>query len=61
MGDVRQVLVPDIGDFKEVPVIELQVKPATGSRRKRRSSRLNPQGIDGGAIPVCRCCEERRD
>ena len=27
MGDVRQVLVPDIGDFKEVPVIELQVKP----------------------------------
>ena len=27
MGDVRQVLVPDIGDFKDVPVIELQVKP----------------------------------
>jgi len=26
MGDVRQVLVPDIGDFKDVPVIELQVK-----------------------------------
>ena len=42
MGDVRQVLVPDIGDFKDVPVIELQVKPGTGSRWKRRSSRLNP-------------------
>ena len=27
MGDVRQVLVPDIGAFKDVPVIELQVKP----------------------------------
>ena len=27
MGDVRQVLVPDIGDFKDVPIIELQVKP----------------------------------
>ena len=27
MGETRQVLVPDIGDFKEVPVIEIQVKP----------------------------------
>ncbi|WP_029585693.1 dihydrolipoyllysine-residue acetyltransferase [Bradyrhizobium sp. URHD0069] len=27
MGETRQVLVPDIGDFKEVPIIEIQVKP----------------------------------
>ena len=27
MGEIRQVLVPDIGDFKEVPIIEIQVKP----------------------------------
>ena len=27
MGETRQVLVPDIGDFKDVPMIEIQVKP----------------------------------
>jgi pyruvate dehydrogenase E2 component (dihydrolipoamide acetyltransferase) len=27
MGEIRQVLVPDIGDFKDVPIIEIQVKP----------------------------------
>ena len=27
MGETRQVLVPDIGDFKDVPIIEIQVKP----------------------------------
>src|SRR2546423_10427010 len=27
MGETRQVLVPDIGDFKEVPIIEIKVKP----------------------------------
>src|SRR3954447_24449036 len=27
MGETRQVLVPDIGDFKEVPIIEIQVNP----------------------------------
>ncbi len=27
MGELRQVHVPDIGDFKDVPVIEIQVKP----------------------------------
>src|SRR3954453_14030421 len=27
MGETRQVLVPDIGDFKYVPIIEIQVKP----------------------------------
>jgi pyruvate dehydrogenase E2 component (dihydrolipoyllysine-residue acetyltransferase) len=26
MGEIRQVLVPDIGDFKDVPIIEIQVK-----------------------------------
>src|SRR5262249_33213066 len=27
MGEVREIRVPDIGDFKDVPIIELQVKP----------------------------------
>src|SRR5436853_531945 len=27
MGELRQVHVPDIGDFKEVPIIEIAVKP----------------------------------
>src|SRR5574341_998623 len=27
MGSLRDVLVPDIGDFKDVPVIEVLVKP----------------------------------
>ena len=27
MGETRQILVPDIGDFKDVPIIEIQVKP----------------------------------
>ena len=27
MGETTQVLVPDIGDFKDVPIIEIQVKP----------------------------------
>jgi pyruvate dehydrogenase E2 component (dihydrolipoamide acetyltransferase) len=27
MGEIREVRVPDIGDFKDVPVIELQVQP----------------------------------
>ena len=27
MGAIKEVLVPDIGDFKDVPVIEILVKP----------------------------------
>jgi pyruvate dehydrogenase E2 component (dihydrolipoamide acetyltransferase) len=27
MGETSQVLVPDIGDFKDIPIIEIQVKP----------------------------------
>ena len=27
MGEIRQVVVPDIGDFKDVPIIEISVKP----------------------------------
>jgi pyruvate dehydrogenase E2 component (dihydrolipoamide acetyltransferase) len=27
MGEMRQIVVPDIGDFKDVPIIEIQVKP----------------------------------
>src|SRR6202048_345274 len=27
MGEIAQVSVPDIGDFTDVPIIEIQVKP----------------------------------
>ena len=27
MSQITQVRVPDIGDFKDVPIIEIQVKP----------------------------------
>ena len=27
MANVKEVLVPDIGDFKDIPVIEVLVKP----------------------------------
>ena len=27
MAEIKQVLVPDIGDFKDIPVIEVLVKP----------------------------------
>ena len=27
MGEIRQVTVPDIGDFHEVPIIDIAVKP----------------------------------
>ena len=27
MAEVKQVLVPDIGDFKNIPIVELLVKP----------------------------------
>lgn len=36
MGAVKEVLVPDIGDFKDIPVIEVMVKP--GDRVKAEDS-----------------------
>jgi len=36
VGAVKQVLVPDIGDFKDIPVIEVMVKP--GDRVKAEDS-----------------------
>ena len=32
MGAIREVVVPDIGDFKDVPIIELFVKPGDAVR-----------------------------
>ncbi len=42
-----QVALPDIGDFKDVPVIELLAKPATGSPSTTCSSASIGQGDDG--------------
>jgi pyruvate dehydrogenase E2 component (dihydrolipoamide acetyltransferase) len=41
MAQIVEVKVPDIGDFKDVPIIELLVKvPATRSRPRTRSITL---------------------
>lgn len=34
MADVKQVLVPDIGDFKNIPVVELLVKPGDAVKKE---------------------------
>jgi len=36
------IKVPDIGDFKDVPVIEVYVKAGQTIRQKRRLSHWNP-------------------
>ena len=36
------IKVPDIGDFKDVPVIEVYVKPGQTIAAEVRSSRWNP-------------------
>ncbi len=41
-GGVVEVKVPDIGDFSDVPVIDLFVKSATASRSTTPSPRSNP-------------------
>ena len=59
MGETRQVLVPDIGDFKDVPIIEIQVKP--GDRIAAEAPLITlgvRQGLDGGPLPVGRRREE---
>ena len=50
MSSTIEVRVPDIGDFKDVPVIEVLVKP--GDRVKKNDSLDHPRkrkGVDGGA------------
>ena len=42
MSNVIEVKVPDIGDFKDIPVIEVLVKPGEREARKTRSSRSSP-------------------
>ncbi|HUS88972.1 MAG TPA: biotin/lipoyl-containing protein, partial [Desulfosporosinus sp.] len=34
MAEVKQVLVPDIGDFKNIPVVELLVKPGDAVKKE---------------------------
>ena len=34
MAEVKQVLVPDIGDFKNIPVVELLVKPSDAVKKE---------------------------
>ena len=46
-----EIKVPDIGDFKDVPVIEILVKPgdAVTKEAAARHARVR-QGDDGGAL-----------
>ena len=49
-----EVKVPDIGDFKDIPVIELLVKPGDTREEGRLAARARErQGDDGGAL-ACR-------
>ena len=58
---VTEVRVPDIGDFKNIPVIEVLVKPGAGCRRRPyRHARIRegdagcarPEGGSGVAVDV---------
>ena len=55
MANLVEVKVPDIGDFKDVAVIELLVKPGeviavdTGADHGRVR-----QGLDGDSVEPCR-------
>ena len=60
MGEVRQVLVPDIGDFKDVPIIEIQVQP--GDRVTAEAPLITLESDKASMevpIPVSGRCEER--
>jgi pyruvate dehydrogenase E2 component (dihydrolipoamide acetyltransferase) len=46
MGSLRDVLVPDIGDFKNIPVIEVLVKP--GDSVKAEDSLITLESDKGG-------------
>ena len=50
MSNVIEVKVPDIGDFKNIPVIEVLVKPGDSvkPRDSARHARVR-QGDDGSA------------
>ena len=50
-----EIKVPDIGDFKDIPVIEMLVKPGdiVDEGRLARHAR-DRQGDDGGALPARR-------
>ena len=54
MSNLVEVKIPDIGDFKEVAVIDVLVKP--GDRLKAEDSLITRvrQGDDGCAIAVRR-------
>src|SRR6202045_990841 len=49
MGEIAQVSVPDIGDFTDVPIIEIQVKP--GGRVKGERP-LDPVEADKASMEV---------
>ena len=51
MAEVREVVVPDIGDFADVPVIEVLVCPGdkVAGRGAAGHARVR-QGDDGGAV-----------
>ena len=53
MGAIQEVFVPDIGDFKEVDVIEVLVKPGdTVSPEQSLITRGVRQGDDGDSVAV---------
>ena len=56
-----EVAVPDIGDFKDVPVIEVLVQPGRHGQRRGSAGHAGVrQGDDGGAGPVAGTVTEVR-
>ena len=48
----KEIRLPDIGDFKDVPIIEIQIKPGQSVRKEERSPDARKrQGDDGRAAP----------
>ena len=55
MAQLVEVKVPDIGDFKDVAVIEVLVKPGEVDRGRHRPDHGRVrQGVDGDSVEPCR-------
>ena len=54
MSNLVEVKVPDIGDFKDIPIIEVMVKPGDSVNAEdpdRKSTRLNSSHSQQSRMP----------
>jgi pyruvate dehydrogenase E2 component (dihydrolipoamide acetyltransferase) len=51
MGELREIRVPDLGDFKDVPIIEIAVQPGQQVDADAPLITLeSDKGVDGSAF-----------